>query len=111
MAPQISQIWVRMSYLLLLYDCLEVVTHQVDFLPPLSQSLDLFQAAGGVVDLSVLSEDFSLFHHLLDVLIDRQDAVEDLPWPLSAETGLALNGVSILLGLLLGLLQSPLNPR
>jgi hypothetical protein len=110
MAPQISQIWVRRSYLLLFDHCEEVVSHEVDFLASFSEAVDFLEAAGGVVDLSVFAEDGGLPHHFLDVLVDGEDAVEYLPGALSAETALALDGVLVLLGLLLGLLQSPLDP-
>ena len=110
MAPQISQIWVRRSYLLLLDHRQQVVAHQVDLFPPLPQTVHLLQATRRVVDLPVLSEDRRLLHHLLDVLIDGEDSIEDLPGTLSGETGLALDGVLVFLGLLLGLLKTSLDP-
>lgn len=61
--------------------------------------------------MTVLSEDLCFFHHFLNVLINGKDAVEDLSGSLSVETGFTLNGICILLGLLFGFLQSPLNPR
>jgi hypothetical protein len=111
MAPQVSQIWVRRIYLLLLDHRQQVVAHQVDLLPPLPQALHLLETARGVVDLPVLAEDRRLLHHLVDVLIDGQDAVEDLPRPLSAQRALVLDRVLVLLGLLLDLLDAPLDPR
>lgn len=100
-----------MIYLLLLDHRQQVVPHQVDLLPPLPQTLHLLQTPRRIVDLPVLAEYRRLLHHLVDVLIDGQDAVEDLPGPLSGEGGLVLDGVLVLLGLLLDLLQTPLDPR
>lgn len=111
MAPQISQIWVRMSYLLLLNHCEKVISHQVNLLASLSQPFYFLQAAGRVIDLSILSKDGCLPHHFLDVLVNGEDAVEYLSWTFSAETGLAFNSILIFLGLLLCLLESPLDPR
>jgi hypothetical protein len=100
-----------MSYLLLLYDGQQVVPHQVDLLPPLTQPLNFFQAPRGVVDLPVLSENRGFSHHLLNVLIDCQDSIEYLPGSLGTEASLVLYGILILFGFLFCLLKPPFNPR
>lgn len=110
MAPQVSQIWVRRSYLLLLHHCQQVVAHQVDLLPPLPQSVHFLEAARGVVDLSVLAEDGGLSHHFLDVLVDGEDAVEYLARAFCGEAGFVLDGVLVLLGLLFCLLEAAFDP-
>jgi hypothetical protein len=110
MAPQISQIWVRKHYLLLLDDGQQVVAHQVDLLPPLPQPLHLLQTPRGVINLSLRTEDLGLIHHLLNILINGKDAVEYLPGAFGGETSLGLNGILVLLGLLLSLLEAAFDP-
>lgn len=80
MAPQIKQIWIykRTNYLLLLLSVRHIGTHQLDLLPSFPQFLDLFEAAGTVVDPTLLTVFFRLLDKLLNILFDGKDSVEDL---------------------------------
>ena len=60
--------------------------------------------------MAILPKNGSLGHHLFDVFVDREESVENLPWPFGGETGLVLDGRKILLGLLLNFLQSSFDP-
>jgi hypothetical protein len=100
-----------MSYLLLFNDCEKVIPHQVNFLSALTKSFNLLQTSRGIIDLPILSKDGSFLHHLIDVLVDGQDAVKDLPGALGTHTSFTFYGICILFGLLFCFLQSPFDPR
>lgn len=97
-------------YLLVLHHCEQVIAHQIHLLPVFPQPLHLLQAARGVVDLSIFSEDGSLPHHFFDVLVDGEEAVEDLSGPFGVETAFVFDGGQVFPGFLLYFLQPPFDP-
>lgn len=112
MAPQIKQIWVykRINYLLLLLSVRHIGTHQLDLLPSFPQFLDLFEAAGTVVDPTLLTVFFRLLDKLLNILFDGKDSVEDLLGAIGGKVAFVVDNWLVLLGFFLNVLETALNP-
>lgn len=95
---------------MLFLDTIGGIIHILDFSPALSESLDFFEAAGTVVDLAVFSENFGLLHHIFDILVDGDNAIEDILGPVAGEGTFCVNNCLVLLDLLLYVHQSFLDP-
>lgn len=90
--------------------CEKIIPHEINLFPLLSQPLNLFKATGRIVDLPILSENCRLIHHLLDILIDSQNPIQDLSWSLGAETGFVFDRRLVFSSLLFYFLKAPFDP-
>lgn len=90
--------------LLVFYDCQQIVSHQIYFFTVLPESLNFLQASGRVIDLTILSKNGSLTHHLFDIFINREKPIQNLSRPFSGETGFVFNSRQIFLSFLLNFL-------
>jgi hypothetical protein len=86
------------------------VVHGFDLPPPLLQLFGFLEVSVTLIDMSVGSKNFSLLHHVFDIGIEGDDAIEYFLGSISGEGGFSFDDREVLFDFLIDIGESFFDP-